>query len=129
MAAGVATVALGASAVARNNRQLASQFQQKERVMQQIDQFLLNAADADDDNEQPNGNAPTPQNDLPISVSGANFRDDGCGDTSVRLAADGLCLVCYPLLRGGPCPDPYLWVTVNPIDLTVHEYIYSTIFI
>ena len=78
----------------------------------------LGARAGTDDDEGPNGGAQTPMNELSIPVTGADFRDDGCGDTVVRFTADGQ---CHPLLRRGPCPDPFHWVTVSSINFTVNE--------
>lgn len=57
----------------------------------------------------------TPVNNLPIPVPGENLPDDGCGYSSVRFQ-DGR---CYPVLKRGPCRNPYYWVTVDPLRLTV----------
>lgn len=62
----------------------------------------------DNDNE-------IPINILPLPVDGIDFQDDGCGDGSVRFD-DGN---CYPVLRRGPCADPFQWVTVDPNQLRV----------
>lgn len=56
-----------------------------------------------------------PVNDLPIPVPGKNLQDDGCGYSSIRFK-DGR---CYPLLKRGPCSNPYFWVTLDPVRLTV----------
>ena len=118
IAAGAVAVALGARAEIADARNRQLKIEQETQVLQQIDRFLLNAAGADDD-EGPHGGAQTPMNKLSIPVTGADSRDDGCGDTFVRVAADGQ---CHPLLRRGPCPDPFHWVTVNPINLTVNPF-------
>jgi len=60
-------------------------------------------------------NTQTPVNDVTIPVLGNDQPDDGCGDSSVRFQ-DGK---CYPVLKRGPCSNPYFWVTVDPKTLMV----------
>ncbi len=73
-----------------------------------IQQFDFENLFIDSDND-------IPINNLPLPVDGIDFQDDGCGDGSVRFD-DGN---CYPVLRRGPCANPFQWVTVDPIQLRV----------
>ncbi len=60
-------------------------------------------------------NTPTPVNDATIPVFGDDQMDDGCGDSSIRFQ-DG---ICYPVLKRGPCSNPFNWITVNPVSMMV----------
>lgn len=60
-----------------------------------------------------------PENKRP-SRSNESIPDDGCGDYSVRFKYDGY---CYPLLKQGPCPTIYQWVTLDPYTYEVIFYI------
>jgi len=60
-------------------------------------------------------NTQTPVNDVTIPVLGKDQPGDGCGDSPVRFQ-DGR---CYPVLKRGPCDNPYDWITVDPVSLTV----------
>ncbi len=79
---------------------------QANAIQVQIAQFLSNGGLFD---------TLTPVNDLSIPVRGDDLPDDGCGDSSVRFR-DGR---CYPVLKRGPCRNPYYWITVDPVRLTV----------
>ena len=69
------------------------------------------------------GDNQTPTNNLPLPVNGIDFQDDGCGDGSVRFG-DGN---CYSVLKRGPCADPHRWLTVDPIQLQVIQFICENI--
>ena len=63
----------------------------------------------------------TPINTLPIPVLGSHSiaTFDGCGDSSIRMTADGK---CHPLLRQGPCSNPRFWLTIDPKSLKVRVF-------
>ncbi len=77
-----------------------------DQISFQVGQFL---------NRSRNFGQIVPEHHHEIPVDGLDFPNDGCGDRSVRFADEN----CYPLLRRGPCADPYHWVTLNPIKLQV----------
>lgn len=83
------------------------------QIQQVISQFLSNGGFFDTE---------TPVNDMIIPVEGYDPPEYGCGDSSVRFK-DGK---CYPVLKRGPCRNPYYWITVDPVRLTVsNTYTYE----
>lgn len=59
----------------------------------------------------------TPINDLPMPVNGNDFRSDGCGDNSVKVANGN----CFPVLTRGPCENTHHWVTIDRTTLQVNN--------
>lgn len=106
IAVGVAVPVGSAAAAAAAAAAAVPSSSQANEIQVQVAQFLSNGGLFD---------TLTPVNDLPIPVRGEDLPDDGCGDSSVRFR-DGR---CYPVLKRGPCRNPYYWITVDPVRLTV----------
>lgn len=111
-AAAAAAVGVGVAigvGVPMNGQALSNavQQQQQAQVSQDVQRFLSSGGLF---------NSGIPRNDQPIPVRGASLSDGGCSDNLV-LFPDGK---CYPVLRRGPCGDPFRWVTVDPTSLTVN---------
>lgn len=103
---GIAVPVWSAAAVATEQSS-----RQENQIQEQVAKFLSTGGRGLFDNR-------TPQNELAIPVPGKDLQDDGCGDSSARFQ-DGR---CYPVLKRGPCRNPYFWITVDPVKLTVSNF-------
>ena len=109
--AAIAVVGVGAGVGMAQAQLGVNNQQQPQQVQQQVANFPQNTV-----GRSVGVVAPTPNNNLPIPVTGPNFRNDGgCDDESI-VFNDGN---CYPVLRRGPCTDGRQWITVDPLTLRV----------
>lgn len=82
---------------------------QANQIQEDISQFLSNEGFFDIE---------APVNDMIIPVEGYDLPDYGCGDSSVRFQEGK----CYPVLKRGPCRNPYYCIPVSPVNLTLEKY-------